>query len=167
MNKVNTTRPRRAEKLKAGQARMPPTKFGRPVIRKDGAADLSTMRWASVAQHETEKVVDWVHFLHQHNHVGIRLLLRAVFLVLGTFSRTEATPPHILPLKTRLPCALMEILSEPDMFSSEASFKVCRTFPLFQYSSAHSKCDSEHRLCGGNPGGSSCVPSHVRPHVFS
>ena len=132
-NRIKAAHSSRVEKPNgATQARsLPSTKFGRPCIRKDGTVDLSTVRWSSVVFHEPEMVVGWVSFLHQRNCVKIRPLLHAVVSVLSTFksefspSRTRMTPLRIKLFKTQLPCVLMDILLEPDMFSSEETFKVC------------------------------------------
>lgn len=104
---------------------IPFTQFGQQ--KGDGTVDIKSIVWREVALYEPGNVVQWILYLHRHQHLESNLLILAVINILGL----GAVYPlqWVIYAETRLPCILMDIFLEPDMFSDQAgAFKACSQF---------------------------------------
>lgn len=64
---------------------MPSTRFGKPTRDANGQLDYRKLDWASIAQLEAHKAVDWIKFFYRHDRKELMLI---VWCVLQTFVPT-------------------------------------------------------------------------------
>ncbi|TCD61170.1 hypothetical protein EIP91_008832 [Steccherinum ochraceum] len=91
----------------------PRTRFGSLGV---GGSGNCTIQWEQVVAQEPQNVVAWIQHLHQRQHPEAWQLMGHVFSILNSWSR----PPqwHAFS-ETLLPCVLMDIVTDPAMFTPQ------------------------------------------------
>jgi len=108
----------------------PATQFGWTTDTTLGV-DISTVDWERIAKEEPDNVGQWILHLHRHEYPEVRQLLR----LLAHTSTRQHIWPYEVPLvwdsfeRSGVPCILMQIVLEKDMFSEEPN-----TFKSLSYS---------------------------------
>ncbi|THH33952.1 hypothetical protein EUX98_g220 [Antrodiella citrinella] len=113
--------------LTHGSARalvQPPTRF-RAISYRDpttaatlpvASDDLTCVDWQRVALQESMRVVEWIRYMHQHEHKAVLKLLEALRPAINYGE--QRTPQWRNLAITGLPVVLVEILTEDGMFST-------------------------------------------------
>ncbi|TCD66121.1 hypothetical protein EIP91_001730 [Steccherinum ochraceum] len=96
----------------------PPTLFGERLLN-DNSEDILTVKWPLVAAHEPKRIVEWIVYLHRRQHDWIKMLLPIMDGILATPSQRPRQ--WKVWAATKLPCILMDILLEEDMFAEDES----------------------------------------------
>lgn len=98
---------------------------------RTGSAVVTTVDWAKVVVQEPHTVVQWFIYLHHNAHPeALRFLyeLGEVLDITDRFGRLRRPRPAVWTeyARQKLPCILMEVLCDPNMFSEDITvFKVC------------------------------------------
>ena len=108
------------------RAEPPATRFGKliQVTNSNGSFIFSTIDWDNVVRFESDKLADWILYLHQQELPFASPLLDALhdMLVFRSKAKINQQQAYVASLLTDI---LVDIVSEPDMFSKDVeAFKV-------------------------------------------
>ncbi|THH26585.1 hypothetical protein EUX98_g7603 [Antrodiella citrinella] len=117
---------------KSSKVSTPSTRFGKVVDVQDGV-DSSSVDWKLVTRREPDKVCQWMHYLHRRAHPQVRVLLRELLsqqphTAHGQYSLQNSG--WFFLMRSDLPCILMDIVSEPGMFSDRDDAFKCVTYSV-------------------------------------
>ncbi|TCD67068.1 hypothetical protein EIP91_000581 [Steccherinum ochraceum] len=99
---------------------MPPTRYATR-YHPDGRADVTSVDWEQVVNFEPTHTVEWIQYLHAAGLPEIRALLSCLATLIDRNGKVEPGPPMQWDAyaEAQLPCVLLDIASEPDMFQHD------------------------------------------------